>query len=165
MSLTFHSEYPNATIWVAILWYHPDCKDGNFLKTGWWSLTDGESVDVLSGDLAWLNEYYYYYAEASDGAVWNGPINVQVTDNAFNACVWDPSGDDRTVGFQLLDIGDNWSFTVNLVPANYQQPGGGGDGWGDGDGGDGGGTTTGDGDGDGDGWGDGDGGGDDGGDD
>jgi uncharacterized membrane protein len=167
MALKFESSYPNATIWVSILWYHPDCTNGLFMKTGWWSLTDGQTVEVFTGDIDDLNRYYYFYAEASDGAVWSGPTNVEVTNAAYSQCVWDNKSCNRTVGFQILDIGDNDDFTVNLVPPGYTGDGGDGDGWsgdgdgdgdgdtgdGDGDGGDGGGWggDGGDGDGDGDG--------------
>ena len=132
MSLYFHSLYPNATIWVTILWYHPDCSNGLFMKTGWWALTNGQTVEVFTGDLEDLNQYYYYYAEASDGAVWNGNINVEVTNNAFSQCVWDNSGCNRTVAYSLLDINSYDDFTVNLVPSGYRPPPhtDHGDGWG-----------------------------------
>jgi len=85
-------------------------------------VTDGQSVTVWNGDLAWLNRYYYFHAESSNGLVWSGPINVTVTNNAFNQCQWDNSNTNRTAGFQLIDIGINWDYTVTLVPPGWKPP-------------------------------------------
>jgi hypothetical protein len=153
MSLTFINAVPNSTIWIAYLYYNGGCSGSPFEKQAWYSVTYGGNVSVWNGDVAWLNRYYYFHAESSTGSVWNGPINVEVTNNAFEQCQWDDSGCDRWAGFQEIDVGDNWDYTITLTdattPPNFGKSGDGGDGDGDG----------GDGDGDGDGWsGDGDGG-------
>lgn len=169
MTLTFTSHVPNDTIWVTYAYLDTDC-DGNFRKEGWYEVPSGGSTDVWSGDCAWLNSYWYFYAESNNGLVWSGSVaDIRVTNNAFNQCIWDDSGDDRTVGLIEIDLDSNWSCTVDLWGPSGPPPSGdgGGDSWGDGgddgddgdDGGDDGGDTGGDG------WGDGggDGGGDDGG--
>jgi len=124
------------------MWYHPNCAGGgDWEKEGWWSLTYGESKIVYGDDLEDLNRYYCFYAEGTDGSVWDGPYTREVTNNVFDQCEWDTGGDSRNIGFRLLDIGDNDDYNVNLVPFGYRPPpppsgGGGGGGWGGGGGGD-----------------------------
>jgi hypothetical protein len=122
MSLTFVSLVPNDTIWVAYLYLNDGCSGSPFQKAGWWSLTDGSSATVWSGDCAWLNRYWYFYAQSSNGLTWSGPIDVTVTNNAFSQCQWDNTGTSYTAGFQLIDVGINWDYTVTLVGPNYVPP-------------------------------------------
>jgi uncharacterized membrane protein len=158
MSLTFVNMVPNSTIWIAYLYKNGSCSGSPFQKEGWYSATYGASVSVWNGDVAWLNRYYYFYA-FTEGITpqlfWTGPINVTVTNAAFNQCQWDNNATTYTAGFQEIDVGDNWDYTVTLWGPAGPPPasgGDGGDGW-DGDGGDGGDGDgwSGDGDGDGDG--------------
>jgi uncharacterized membrane protein len=157
MSLTFVNGVPNSTIWIAYLYYNSGCSGSPFEKEGWYSATYGNSTTVWNGDLAWLNRYYYFYA-FTEGIktqyFWTGPINVTVTNAAFNQCQWNNNSTTYTAGFQEIDIGSNWDYTVTLFGPDGAPPGwgkasgggGGGDGWpsSDDDGGGG----------DGDGWGD-----------
>jgi uncharacterized membrane protein len=151
MSLNFVNAVPNSTIWIAYLYYNDGCSGSPFQKEGWYAVTYGNSVSVWNGDVAWLNRYYYFHAESSTGSVWDGPINVEVTNNAFNQCQWDDNGCDRWAAFQEIDVGGNWDYTITLTDSTTPPPppsGGGGDGgdiWGDGDGGDDGGDGGGDG--------------------
>ena len=161
MSLNFVNAVPGTTIWIAYLYYDSGCSGTPFRKQAWYAVPYGGTVSVWNGDVAWLNRYYYFHAESSNGLSWDGPINVEVTNNAFNQCQWDDTGCDHWEGFQEIDVGINWDYTITLTGPGTPPPpsGGGGDTWGDGgDTGD-----TGDtGDSGGDGWsGDGDGGGDD----
>ena len=68
------------------------------------------------------NKYYYYYAEAVDGAVWSGPYVAEVTNDRFEKCTClgvivengDPTNPYFDVGFQELDT-DQFSG-VNFIP-------------------------------------------------
>jgi uncharacterized membrane protein len=116
------SFYPHK-LWVAIMFYDPNCAV-DFLgsepwkKRGWWSLAPGQCKVVFGEDLADLNRYYCYYAEATDGAVWSGPYKRSVRLTAFNDCsgagLTGPKK--KTIGYKLLDIGDSDDFTLTLVP-------------------------------------------------
>jgi hypothetical protein len=48
--------------------YDPGCF-GTWDKAGWWVLNPGETKQAFTTS----NEYGYYYAEATDGAIWSGP--------------------------------------------------------------------------------------------
>lgn len=116
------SKYPK-TLWVAIMYYHPQCSDGgDWIKKGWWKLTTGQCKVVYSGDLDDLNRYYCYYAEATDGAVWAGPYTRFVPFQAFSWCEWiacshsDGSPCGKNVGFRLLDINSYDNYTLTLIP-------------------------------------------------
>lgn len=156
MSLTFQSHVPNDTIYVLYLYLDEKCS-GNFRKEGWYVVPSGGSTDVWSGDCAWLNSIWYFYAESANGLVWSGSAStIRVTDNAFDECVWDDTGTDRAVGVIEIDLDHNWSYTVNLWGPAGPPPVTGGDSWGGGGGGD---ESGGGGDDEGDSWGGGDGGG------
>jgi hypothetical protein len=117
MSLTFVNMVPNSTIWIAYLYKNGGCSGSPFQKEGWYSATYGNSVSVWNGDVAWLNRYYYFYA-FTDGITpqlfWTGPINATVTNAAFNQCQWDNNNTTYTAGFQEIDVGINWDYTVTL---------------------------------------------------
>src|SRR6266516_2990618 len=119
MSWWFWNSYPK-TVWVAILYYTEDpCEyDKHWLKSGWYKLYTGQSKLVFNGDLCDVNAYFYFYAEASDGAVWTGPHWVYVPHTAFvnwcyNKAVY---GSGKTVGFHEQYIDDNDDFTSHLIP-------------------------------------------------
>jgi uncharacterized membrane protein len=83
---------------------------------GWWSIDPGSCANVYENDLEDLNRFWYYYAEADDGATWSGAYTVYVTDQAFDSCVDIGSTESRVVGFRELDIGDNDDYTLTLTP-------------------------------------------------
>src|ERR1700730_7787710 len=61
--LQFCNQYPQE-VWVAIMWYHPNCPDGgDWEKAGWWHLYPGECKIVFGDDLEDLNRYFTFYAE------------------------------------------------------------------------------------------------------
>src|SRR5947207_15600157 len=118
MGLTFCNNY-RTTIYTAIsFWSDEDCggEGGNWQNMGWYVLAPGSCGLVYANDLEDLNRYWYYYAEADDGAVWAGEYPTRVTDAAFNLCDGIGSTDQRIVGFRELDIGDNDGYTLSFTP-------------------------------------------------
>jgi hypothetical protein len=86
---------------------------------GWINLQPGETQ---SRDNATNNRWYYYYAEADDGAVWSGPFPAEVSYNRFQKCTClgvivqngPPTNPYQTVGFRELDL-DQFGG-VNFTP-------------------------------------------------
>ncbi len=115
--LTICNSY-SAHLYAAIMFYSPEtCGDyGNFETQGWWSIDPGSCANVFANDLEDLNRFWYFYAEADDGAIWSGPYGVYVTDERFDSCFGIGSTVSRIAGFRELDIGDNDDFTLNLTP-------------------------------------------------
>jgi uncharacterized membrane protein len=114
--LKFCNNYPS-DVWVCILWYHPNCPDGgNWEKKGWWHLGLGECKIAYGGSLQDVNRYWYFYAQAANGAYWAGPPQITVPHQAFDWCVNTSSSDAFVVGLRQLDIDSNDDYTVNLVP-------------------------------------------------
>jgi hypothetical protein len=66
------------------------------------------------------NRYFYFYAEAWDGAVWSGPYGpVYASDAAFDSCIdIGSTADNLYLGMAEVDAGWwSWSYvtyTVNL---------------------------------------------------
>jgi uncharacterized membrane protein len=86
---------------------------------GWVNLQPGE---VKYRDNPTNNRWYYYYAEAADGAVWNGPFPAEVSSQRFEKCTClgvivqngPPTSPYHTVGFAELDT--NAHGGVNFTP-------------------------------------------------
>jgi hypothetical protein len=86
---------------------------------GWISLQPGQTE---SRDNPTNNEYFYYYAEAVDGAIWNGPFPAEVSNDRFEKCTClgvtvengEPTNPYYTVGFRELDT--NVYGGVNFIP-------------------------------------------------
>ena len=56
-----------------VMWYDTNTcggDGGNWATKGWWNLSPGQETHT---DVWTANRYFYFYAEAEDGAVWNGP--------------------------------------------------------------------------------------------
>ena len=72
---------------------------------GWINLAPGQTQwrDNPTG-----NRWYYYYAEAVDGAFWSGPHVVLVTQSAFQNCTGTGKTGWHSVGMRELDL-SNWS--------------------------------------------------------
>lgn len=118
--LRFTSNYPH-TLWVAIMYYEPECEFGDWIKKGWWRLEPGQSATVYGGHLAIRNRYYCFYAQASDGARWSGPYTRFVPYQAFAWCEWlacwlSAGQCGFHAGFRLLDINSYASYYVTLIP-------------------------------------------------
>ena len=93
---------------------------GNFEMMGWWRIEPGACALVYANDLADLNQYWYYFAEAADGSVWAGPFQASVPLTPFGglqACWGAQSGggDNEQVGYRELDVGDNDDYTLTFV--------------------------------------------------
>lgn len=127
MGLTLCNGY-STRIWTAIMFYSPetcpaagDPPGGDFEMMGWWGIQPGSCALVYANDLEDLNEFWYFFAQADDGAIWDGPFRHGVPLTAFGgstAC-WGletNSPDLITVGFRELDIGDNDDFTLTFLP-------------------------------------------------
>jgi len=114
--LRFCNNYPS-DMWVCIVWYHPNCPDGgNWEKEGWWHLGQGKCSVVYGGNLDDINRYWYFYAEAANGAYWGGSPHVLVPPRRFDWCLNTSSTDAFSVGLRLIDVGGYDDYTVNLLP-------------------------------------------------
>jgi len=68
------------------------------------------------------NRWYYYYAEATDGAFWAGPFVAEVSQQRFEKCTClgvivengDPTSPYHDVGFRELDLSQFGG--VNFTP-------------------------------------------------
>jgi hypothetical protein len=79
---------------------------------GWYNLDTGQSMTV---DLDDINRYWFFNADATDGAYWAGDVVHDVPPTAFDWCWNTDSNVAFSVGFREIDVGDNDDFTVNLV--------------------------------------------------
>jgi uncharacterized membrane protein len=121
MGLVLCNRYPT-TIETSIMFYSPEScggEGGNFEKMGWWRIAPGSCALVYANDLD--NRFWYYFAEADDGAVWSGPFLASVSLSRFGGRRWcwgletsDPA--QIRIGYRELDIGDNNNYTLNFVP-------------------------------------------------
>lgn len=113
--LRLQNDY-RATIWAMIEWRHPGCPDGgDWEKKGWWQIEPGQSAVAFGGDLDDVNRYWYYFAEAADGAAWAGPFQEWVPSTAFQWCKNTSSSQARLVGMRQLDIGDSEDHTLRFI--------------------------------------------------
>jgi hypothetical protein len=119
MQLCFQNNY-SSPLWVAVMWWNPDScggDGGNWSTEGWWNLNPGDNVNTGVGT---NNRYFYFYAEAEDGAVWGGDYGpVDATYQAFQGCVGiGSSRDNLSIGMRQEDAGwwvwAYFSYTVNL---------------------------------------------------
>ena len=116
------SLYPKK-LWVSIMYYEPSCSadfpgSAPWERKGWWSLTPGQCKVVFAEDLADVNRYFCYYAEASDSsAKWSGPYKRWVRDPVFTFCDGAGfTGPQYKIGYRLLDIEDYDDYTLTLIP-------------------------------------------------
>ena len=86
---------------------------------GWINLDPGETETRANPT---NNRWYYYYAEAADGAVWSGPYVAEVSQSKFEKCTClgvivqngAPQNSYHDVGFRELD---NETYSgVNFIP-------------------------------------------------
>jgi len=86
---------------------------------GWIGLDPGETESRANST---DNRWFYYYAEAEDGAVWSGPYVAEVTQAKFEKCTClgvivqngESTNPYHDVGFRELDT-DTYSG-VNFTP-------------------------------------------------
>lgn len=112
----FKNSTPN-TVWVSFQWYSPAtcANSGKWETKGWWQLAPGETKTVFGNDLQTIGKYYYYYAESSNGTVWNGPFNTYASNTAFDWCLNTGSTNSRILGFREKYIGTFNNYTINLT--------------------------------------------------
>jgi hypothetical protein len=119
MQLCFQNNY-SSPLSIAVMWSDQDAcpgDDGGWATRGWWNLSPGGSV---STNVWTANRYFYFYAEAENGAVWAGPYGpVDCSWQAFNSCQnIGSTADTLSVGMRQEDAG--WwywayvTYTVNL---------------------------------------------------
>ena len=107
-------------VWVAYMFYSPDTCGGegqNWQTIGWFRASPGQCTTVYGNSLGDVNNrYWYFYAQnASGSAKWSGPIDVDVTNEAFNHCYGIGNTQSWVAGYRLLDVGDYDNFTVTLI--------------------------------------------------
>jgi uncharacterized membrane protein len=119
--VTFTNSY-GKKLFVAYMRRDFACQDecgGIWDVLGWINLDPGETETRANPT---TNRWYYYYAEAEDGAFWAGPYVAEVTQTKFEKCtclgvviVNGPSSNPyHDVGFRELD---NQTYSgVNFVP-------------------------------------------------
>jgi uncharacterized membrane protein len=114
--LQFCNNY-TAEVWIAILWRTPNCPDGgDWTKEGWFRLGPGQCGVVSGENLHEVNRYWYYFAQAADGAFWAGVPHILVPYEPFRWCVSTSSTDSRDVGLREVDVGKSNDVTVSLFP-------------------------------------------------
>lgn len=89
-------------------------ENGDWISEGWWNIDSGDCATVYSKKLSELN--YYIYGE-SDSLVWQGDYTFCVVNEEFTI-VGDTDCKKRGYqpeGFMEVDVGDNTSFTFNLL--------------------------------------------------
>jgi uncharacterized membrane protein len=86
---------------------------------GWINLDPGQTQSRANPT---DNRWYYYYAEAEDGAIWAGPFVAEVSQDRFEKCTClgvivingDATNPYHDVGFRELDTA---TFSgVNFIP-------------------------------------------------
>jgi len=101
---------------VAIMRYNPQsCPRGDrFSVAGWWNISPGHCATVFGGSVKY-NRFWYFYAQATNGATWSGNIRSWVSNNAFMLCHGDSCTPCRVVGFLGIDVNSYNDYTVNLT--------------------------------------------------
>lgn len=120
-TITFHNSYPT-TIYVAYMRLDWACGDecgDPWDVLGWARLSPGQTKSRANPT---SNRYFYYYAEADDGAYWAGPYVAEVSNDRFEKCTClgvivengAPTNPYYDVGFRELDA--NQYSGVNFIP-------------------------------------------------
>jgi hypothetical protein len=111
--VTFTNSY-GKKMYVAYMRRDFDCQSdcGDIWDVlGWINLDPGETETRAN---ATNNRWYYYYAEADDGAVWAGPYVAEVRAAKFQKCTCVGATTYYDVGFRELDT--KTYSGVNFVP-------------------------------------------------
>jgi uncharacterized membrane protein len=124
MGLTLCNSY-TTTIWTSIMFYSPETcggDGGDFEMMGWWRIEPGSCALVYANDLEDVNQFWYYFAHAADGAFWAGPFAANVPRGPFGggqAC-WGSQkvagSNFEQIGYRELDIGSSDNYTLTFVP-------------------------------------------------
>lgn len=89
-------------------------ENGDWISEGWWNIDTGDCAVVYNKKLSEVN--YYLYGE-SDSLVWQGDYTFCIVNDEFTI-VGDTDCKKRGYqpqGFMEIDVGDNTSFTFNLL--------------------------------------------------
>jgi hypothetical protein len=70
---------------------------------------------VFENDVDDVNRFWYFFAEAGDGATWAGEFPTRVTNEAFDHCDSPAHSSMFVLGFRELDVGDADNFTLTFV--------------------------------------------------
>ncbi len=120
-TVSFHNSY-STTLFVAYLREDHGCGDEcgqPWDVLGWVKLVPGATGYRANPT---NNRYFYYYAEALNGAIWRGPAVAEVSNSAFEKCtcigVREVNGGSinpyHDVGFRELDTDVHGG--VNFIP-------------------------------------------------
>lgn len=71
-------------------------------------------VVVFENDVDDVNRYWYFYAEATDGAKWAGDFPTFIKRVAFDHCDAPADTSMQSVGFRELDVGDADNYTLTF---------------------------------------------------
>jgi uncharacterized membrane protein len=114
-----HNAYPQP-LYAVYMFYSPDgCggEGGDWQAIGWFYIQPGVTATLYANDLGDVkNRYWYYYAEAIDGARWSGDVDTYVNDGPFYICEGIATTQDWTVKSRELDVSDADDFTLTLTP-------------------------------------------------
>jgi uncharacterized membrane protein len=115
--LTFCNSYP-AAIATAISFWEPDeCggPEGNgWHNIGWYWVDPGTCRVVYRNDVDDAGRYWYFYAEATDGAKWAGEFPTYVKNDAFDMCDSPADSSMISVGFREVDVGEADNYTLTF---------------------------------------------------
>jgi len=118
MALNVVNRY-SAPISVMVEYYHPACQDAGlspWRKVGWYNIPPNSQKAVILGNLAGLNRYWYFYAQATDGMRWQGPFRELVRSSAFQECA--DLADNvhyRWIGMTELDVDGGADYFLVLT--------------------------------------------------
>jgi hypothetical protein len=110
------------------MFYNPETcggDGGDFEMMGWWRVEPGSCVLAYANDLEDLNQFWYYFAKADDGAFWAGPFAANVPHHAFGgsqSCWGDQKvagSDFIQIGYRELDIGSNDDYALTFVSVRF----------------------------------------------
>lgn len=94
-------------------------ENGEWTSQGWWTISPGDCKTVYSKNLT--NQYYYYYAESTDGEwFWSNDSQDSIfcaTDKAFKI-VGDKDCKKRgydAYGFREVDVGERIDDYIDLT--------------------------------------------------
>jgi uncharacterized membrane protein len=89
-------------------------ESGDWISEGWWNIDTGDCATVYAKKLSEVK--YYIYGE-SENLIWDGDYTFCVVDDEYTI-VGDSDCKKRGYqpqGFMEVDVGDNTSFTFDLL--------------------------------------------------
>lgn len=115
--LTFCNSHSTAIATAISFLDEEECGlEGNGWKNiGWYWVEPGTCRVVYQNDVDDANRYWYFYAKATDGTVWEGEYNTYVKHEAFDHCDNPPDSTMFLLGFRELDVGDAEDCTLTFV--------------------------------------------------